>query len=1010
MLGKLIDRPIAVTMGLISVMVLGVVAIKLLPVSLLPDIAIPDITVRVSAPDMSSREVDEILLRPLRQSLVQTSYVDEISCEARDGSGVIRMSFSESADMDYAFIEVNEKVDRSMSALGDIERPKVIRSSASDIPAFYMNLTLEDGGGEPDRDFFRLSTFASEVIAKRIEQLPEVAMVDISGCVSHEILIISDEAALVQVGMDMNAFEAAVRSANVRLGNLTIRDGEYRYSVKFQSFVSDMTEIENIVMDCNGRILRLKDIAEVTMRPAGRTGLVRSDGREAVSLAIIKQSDAKMSDLRSRMTGLTAGMKADYPEIDFEVTRDQTELLEYSIDNLIGNILAGIILACIVIFLFMQDFRSPLLVALTIPAALIFSMLVFYLCGLSINIISLSGLILGVGMMVDNTIILTDNITARWQRGDSLKAAVLRGTSEVTAPMLSSVLTTCAVFVPLIFINGTAGAIFYEQAMAIVIVLLTAYLVTVTVIPVYYRWLYRKLPAFRPNPLLSRFSFPRMTVLYESLLGWLFRHRWAGWCMFGVSAAGIAVCLALMPKSKLPEMTYTDMLFTVNWNAPLSLEQNTARVVRLENEIAESSVQVTSMVGMQQFVMSGSAGDTDMSSATIYVKCQDAAQLETARASLASAVLRNWPDAVFSSGPSGNIFEAIFSEKHAELSARLRPVSGSRIDVAKLCRLLEDIDQAVPEAAVHAPDLKTDVLYVADYEKMSLYGVSYDDLLKSIRNTLNENNLFSIVQGSRSIPVVIGTDRPGVKEVIEGGFIQAGGKDIPLSSLMRQTWVQDFKTVISGAEGVYYPLELDIDPKDAVPVMKRIRDAVGQNGDFNVDFGGAYFTDIAMVKEMLFVLLIAIVLLYLILASQFESLVQPFIILSELVIDIFFSLAVLWICGVSVNIMSLIGLIVVCGIVINDSILKIDTVNRLRKEGMGLQHSIIEAGHRRLKAIVMTSLTTILSVCPFLARGSMGADLQFPVSLVIIAGMTAGTFVSLFFVPILYYEIYRKKK
>ncbi len=1014
MLGKLIERPIAVTMGLIVIMVLGLVAIRLLPISLIPDIDVPYITVRISAPDMSAREVDETLLRILRQNLVQTSYADDITCEAKDGGGTISISFSENADMDYAFIEVNEKVDRAMGSLGNIDRPKVIRSSASDIPAFYMNLTLKgDSGNNGDiasEDFIALSTFASEVIAKRIEQLSEVAMVDLSGCVGTEILIIPDEAALVQAGMGMNDFENAVRSANVRLGNLTVRDGEYRYSVKFQSFVSDRSEIENIFIDCNGRIFRLKDLASVAEYPAGRTGLVRSDGKEAVSLAIIKQADAKMSALQSSMEKLSSRMERDYPEIDFEVTRDQTGLLEYSINNLLRNILVGILLACIVIFLFMQDFRSPVLVALTIPSALIFSMLVFYIAGLSINIISLSGLILGVGMMVDNTIILTDNITARWQRGDSLKTAVLDGTSEVVTPMLSSVLTTCAVFVPLIFVSGTAGEIFYEQAMAIVIVLLTAYLVTVLVIPVYYRWMYRKLPAFRPNPFLARFDFSRLTGVYEAVLEWLFRRRWVGWGIFGVSALGIAVCLACMPKSKLPDMTYTDMLFTVNWNAPLSLEQNTSRVIRLEEAVAEKSLQITSFVGMQQFILAGSADDTDMSSAIVYIKCRNASELREVNEELSSLVSADWPDASFSSGPSGNIFDVIFSEKNAALVARFRPASGSHIDVLELCTLLEDVGRAVPEIAIPAPDLKKDVLYVADYEKMALYGVSYQDLLTNIRNSLNENELFLMVQSGRNIPVVMGADRTGIREMIENSFVSVKGRDIPLSAMMRQTWERDFKTIVSGADGVCYPLGMDMDAKDVPDVMERIRRTVAQDGNFNVDFDGAYFTDKEMVDEMLLVLVISIILLYLILASQFESLVQPLIILSELVIDIFFALAVLWISGVTINIMSLIGLIVVCGIVINDSILKIDTINRLRKDGYGVQHSIMEAGHRRLKAIVMTSLTTILSVCPFLARGSMGDDLQFPISIVIIAGMTAGTLVSLFFVPVLYYEIYRKRK
>ena len=259
----------------------------------------------------------------------------------------------------------------------------------------------------------------------------------------------------------------------------------------------------------------------------------------------------------------------------------------------------------------------------------------------------------------------------------------------------------------------------------------------------------------------------------------------------------------------------------------------------------------------------------------------------------------------------------------------------------------------------------------------------------------------------RTLPVVMGADVRDLGKVIQETSVRKNGQEIPLSVLMIQSYESDLKSVISGAEGNYYPVDMELDGRDVRKAMAGVRDIVGDDGRFDAGFSGSWFSNRQMINELLAVLAIALVLLYLILASQFESLIQPLVILSEIVIDIFGALAVLWICGVSINLMSMIGLVVICGIVINDSILKIDTINRLRKSGYMLRHAIMEAGQRRLKAIVMTSLTTILSVCPFLARGSMGDDLQYPMSLVIIAGMVVGTTVSLLFVPMVYYEIYR---
>ncbi len=1011
MLKYILDKPVTVTMSLIVVIVLGVVSIRMLPVSLIPDIDVPHINVQITAPDLSAREIDKQIAAPLRQQLVQIKSVTDLRSESRDGSGTISLEFSQGTDMDYQSIEVNEKIDRVMGQLGDIERPRVLKTDAGDIPAFYINVTLKDGGasGYDSEAFGRMSRFVEDVIAKRLEQLEEVAMVDISGCVDPEILIIPDMEALHRLRISMSRFEEIVSSADVRLGSLTIRDGEYRYSVKFRSFASGKEDIENIYLKTGDRIIQIKDIADVTEHSARPTGLVRSDGKPALTMAVIKQSDARMADLKKNVEGLMSRFGKDYPELEFETTRDQTELLEYSINNLVGNIVAGVLLACLVIFLFMRDFRSPALVAFTIPSALVFSMLVFYAIGLTINIISLSGLILGVGMMVDNTIVLTDNITARWQRGEKLRTAVLVGTAEVIGPMLSSVLTTCAVFIPLIFVSGIAGAMFYDQAMAVSVVLLTSYVVTVTVIPVYYYWWYRRQDRFIPNRFLERFSFDKGVDFYECSLAWLLRHRWAGWALFGVSAAVIILCFCFMPKERLPEITYTDMILKVNWNSQISVDENVRRTEAIEKKAAEYAVRTTSMVGAQQFVL-GHSGYQTVSDLSMYIKCNTAEALESVKDALSELIPEQWPSCLYRYEPSGNIFDMVFGDNAADLEARLRPVRTRDIDPGLLTGTVAAMAEACPDVGIQRIPMKTDLLYVADPRKMALFDISYSELIAALKNALNSNTLFNIVQGGRSLPVVLGTDHADIRAAIEETSVMKDSVSIPLSSLMKQTFDEDLRTVVSGEEGNFYPVEMD--PGDLPPaeVMKNIRTAVMQEGDFDVSFGGSWFSNRKMVGELAVVLVIALVLLYLILASQFESLVQPLVIMSEIVIDIAGSLAVLWLCGVSINLMSMIGLVVICGIVINDSILKIDTINRLRKSGYGLRHAIKEAGRRRLKAIIMTSLTTILSVCPFLARGSMGDDLQYPMSLVIISGMIIGTTVSLLFVPMVYYAIYRREE
>lgn len=1012
MLGKLLDRPVSVSMILLVFVVLGFVGIGRLPVSLIPDVDIPYVTVQVAAPDMSARELNDAVVTPLRQSLVQIAYLKDIRSEAKDGSATMTLSFEEGQDIDYFYIEVNEKIDRAMGSLPRIDRPKVFKASATDIPAFYINMTLREEGG----NFLRMSEFAQDVIAKRIEQLPEVAMVDLSGGATREILVVPDLQALARLDLSVSQFEQSVSSANVHLSNLTIRDGEYHYNVKFRSFAATCEDIGNVYFKVGGRVLQIKDVAAVREQEAPRTGFARSDGRDAVVLAVIKQSEARMSDLKKGIAEQLDHFREDYPQMAFSMSRDQTELLDYSIRNLLLNILMAILLDIVVIFFFMKDLRSPLLVALTIPVSLIVSFFVFYAIGLSINIISLSGLLLGVGMMVDNTIVLTDNITARWQRGEALRSAVIEGTKEVRGAMLSSVLTTCAVFIPLIFLNGLAGQLFYDQAIAVTTVLLVSYAVTVIVLPVYYWALYKKLPAFKPNAFLSRLRFDGATRFYDRTVGWCLAHKWIAWALPLACAALTAICVVGMHKEKLPPITYTDALLRIDWNEHITLEENRARIVSLEEAAAGASQQTTALVGVQQFVL-GHSDDQSMSEASLYVSCRSARELAGLQERLSAQLRERYPTAITAWGSSGNIFEMVFAEREPELLARLRPASDEGMTVDGVKSAIRSVRAALPYVRIEDVPLKQDVLYVADPERMAIYGVRFGDLTDALRNALNGNRLFEIVQGSRSVPVVLGTDAEELSEILAHTTISVLDSeerdrkvDIPASALMRQTFDLDFKALVSGDDGNFYPLALDIPARDVPAAMTAVRQALHAGGGaFDAAFTGAWFSNREMMRQMLLVLLVALALLFLILASQFESLLQPFIILSEVVIDIAVSLGFLWLLGVSINMMSLIGLVVITGIVINDSILKIDTINRLARSGMAVEDAVHEAGHRRLKAILMTSLTTILAVAPFLSRGNMGADLQYPMALVVIVGMAAGTLVSLFYVPTVYAAIYRKR-
>ena len=1001
----LTNRPIAVTMVLIAVMVLGIAAIRKLPVSLVPDINIPQITVQVTSPDRSARELNDILLERLRSELVQVPHLQDITCTARDGSGLIQMTFEYGADADYIFIDVNERVDRAGWPQGE-ERPMIARASATDIPAFFINVSIKKGLNTSDNRFMEMSDFVRQVIVRRLEQIPEVAMVDVSGQVYPQLLVIPDMEKLRALGTNEQQLSNAIQSANVNLGSLSIRDGEYRFDVRFESSVVTREDVENVWLKLGGRTYQIKDLAEVREEQQRKKGEVTSDGSQCVTLAVIKRTDARMANLREGIQKLMDAFDKDYPDMEFTITRDQTELLDYSINNMVRNLLYGALFACIIIFFFMQDVRSPLLVVITIPTALILSFLFFYVLKISINIISLSGLVLGLGMMVDNSIITIDNITQRWMKGEPLQDACVYGTQEVFTPMLSSVLTTCAIFIPLIFMSGIAGALFYDEAMAVTITLISALIVSVMVIPVFYYRFYKNQPCFTPNKFISKISVGNMTGGYDRILSWFFRRRGVMWGIFGAAVLLIGVLFIKLDKQKLPVLSHSDTLVNIEWNQRISIEENNSRCEQIVAQFPEMVEQYTCMTGAQQFALSHTR-ELTLSEAIIYIKAGSTKDIDKIEEQVAEYIHKTWPDAVHSSQASGNIFDMLFSDREPPLVARIKRTNGSTPDPDQLTSLLGAIRTELPDIEIQPAEWNEYIELVADPERLALYEVDFNTLLSYLQKSMNSSSVLRISKGDISMPVVIGVGEKEARDLIQNQYLDTRGGRVPLEILLKETRNRDLKSITSGVDREFYPLVLNVKGKDARLAMDAIQKVVRSDEKFDVSFSGTYFTNREMIKELCGVLVISILLLFFILSAQFESLIQPFIILSELIIDIFAVLGILWIFGETLNLMSMIGMVVMCGIVINDSILKVDTINRLRESGMGLKHAILEAGSRRLKAIVMTSLTTILAIAPFLVRGDMGSDLQYPLSLALISGMIAGTFVSVFFVPLAYYVIYK---
>jgi len=612
MIKFLIQRPIAVLMAFTACFMVGLATYFTLPVSLLPDIAIPEITVHVSGRDASARELENTIVHPLRLQLMQVSHLSGMESETRDGSAIVRLRFDFGTNTNLAFIEVNEKIDAAMNYLPrEAERPRVVKASATDIPVFCLNLTLkgeaQNAENEDEKAFLNLCEFAETVIKRRIEQLPEVAMADMTGMVSQQLSITPDMKKLDLAGLSLQDIETALADNNVEPGSMTVRDGYYEYNIRFSALLRTPDDVKNIYLHRDERIFQLKDIADVSVTPVKTTGLSLSNGKRAVTLAVIKQADENMNKLKKSLREVTDYFSATYPDVEFNISRNQTELLDYTISNLRQNLTLGFIFIFIVAVLFLGDAKSPFVIGVSMIVSIIVSFLFFYLFNMSLNIISLSGLILALGMMIDSSIIVTENISQYRQKGFSVEESCSLGTTEVITPMLSSTLTTIAVFVPLVFMSGIAGAIFYDQAFAVTVGLFVSYITGIMLLPVLYKLVYTMPPLKHRFPKLMKFSNPfkehTLDRFYDAGVNFIFRHKTASILSI---IASLVMCVWLfreIPKSRMPEIDRNEVVTNIEWNENIHIDENRKRVESLFKSMATDTREYTAYVGTQQFLL-----------------------------------------------------------------------------------------------------------------------------------------------------------------------------------------------------------------------------------------------------------------------------------------------------------------------------------------------------------------------------------------------------------------------
>ncbi len=990
-LKSILQRPIAVLTILVGLLTLSAVVLRVIPISLLPEASAPQVSVQVQYPNASALELEQNILQPLRNQLLQVGGLSDIQSRAQDGQGILYLDFNYGTALNLAYIEVNEKLDQIMSLLPrDLERPRVLKSGATDLPVFYLHITGER------TDPLDLAAFTESILKRRLEQLPEIAFVDRSGYVEAQIQILPNKALWQSIGLNQAIFQAVLQENNLDLGTVLLQDGQYQYHVRFQSELRTVEDIANVYFKQGEQVYRLGDLAQVKLVEKDQTGGVFYQGEPSIVFAIYKQSDAQLFVLQDHFKELLEAFRIDYPNLSFQVTNDQSELLRVSIDNLRTSLLYGACFAILVLFVFFRNWRAPFLIGIAIPLALLLSLLGFYLLDISINIISLSGLILGVGLMIDNSIIVMENIRQYQSMGYDPTEAGVRGANEVIRPLVSSALTTCSVFLPLVFLSGLAGALFYDQAVSITIALGVSLLLAYILLPTLWRLLYRGKSLNNKPPATT----DRPTFLSRSV-DVVLRYRWPFLFLSLAVLASMYFPLQQIRQTTFPKLSRKAIELSIDWNTNLSFSENERRTLELMNRYQEYYATSTAELGNQQYLLSK---EPQSSSETTILFFMDAANLLPTDL-IRQDILDQYPAASVDIYPLKNIFDQVFGASKAPLILHLQSnrtaTPPAPEDIQPILRFLEE-KKIYPSL----PALQEQVALEVDRSKVLLYDLDYNQVVEKLQLIFADFTLDQINTGNDLLPLVLkGAEGDLYQRLNFTTIPNSRGQELAINQFVQVQRIQTYKTVEAGVTGV--SVALDLPYYDPI-LIQEISSYAKDNTRLMVSFSGQAFEDQHTIRELAVILAIALLLLYLILAAQFESLLQPLIVMLTVPISMSGALYFLWMSDQSINLVSIIGIIVMSGIVVNDAILKVDMMNRLKKD-QGIRAAIHGAGARRLKPILMTSITTILALLPILFASGLGAELQRPLAFAVIGGLVVGTVSSLYFIPLVYSLFYRKK-
>lgn len=1018
-----IKRPVTVLMIFIGITVIGIVALLNINIDLFPDMSFPIVAIMTDYPGVGPAEVESMVSKPYESAISMVRNVKDVYSTSKEGSSMVMAYFNWGTDIDAAAIDVREKIDLVKGHLPDgVENPVIVKFDPSLMPIMIVGISSTRGLAE-------LKQYAEDNFKDKIARIPGVAAAEIMGGLTREIHVDIDRNRLEAVGLSFEQVRAALMASNLNLPGGHLKTGALDFLIRIPGEFKGVDEVAGTVVGNRGGVpIFLRDIARVEDSFAEVDTETKLNGQRSVVMVIQKQSGSNTVQVSNKIREKLDEIRRTAPaDIKLSAAFDSADFIRGSIKSLQREAILGGLLAIIVILLFLRNWSSTLIISIAIPFSLVATFVLMYFRSMTLNIITLGGLALGVGRLVDDSIVVLENITRHCTGREGCREAALSGSNQVAMAVLAATITTIVVFLPVAFVSGIAGVLFRPMAYTVSFALIASYFVSMMLIPLlssrFLKIERRKDPSRAPDWFHRRLYqiggwIDRLDAQYQGVVGWAVRHkRRVIIATATITLATFAlVPLGLLDTEFIPKSD--EGRFEVQLTMPVGTSfATTGEKVRQIEELIKTDVPEALVVYSQYGEGEGmrkAVGNAGPNYAEIAVRVPPVSQRRRTVEQIVSDIrpkIESIPDAkvVFETGGLLSMMLSFGSGGSVAVD-----IQGYDLEASKrLAEQVRAIMESVPgtrDVTVSRKEGMRELRIIVDRDKAGALGLSVYQVASAVETAFKGKTAtrFRDSKLGKEYDVVVRlqkNDRSKLSDLSRVSIMSPLGQPVALSNIAR-------------VEKAYGPVDISRKNRQRIVTVScanvgRAVGAINQDIEarlrkldipegFTVELSGSYKDQQESFKSLMYATLLAILLVYMVLAAQFESLRDPFVIMFSVPLGIVGVIWGLFLTGVNFSVIAFIGVIMLVGIVVSNAILLVDYANVLRRQGLELYQAVITAGRTRLRPILMTTLTTVFGMVPMALGIGESSETYKPLAIAVISGLLVSTVLTLVFVPTLY--------